>query len=230
MNRTVAIVGRPNVGKSRLFNRLAKKRISIVHDQPGVTRDVISAEVADGCFTLLDTGGLGYKGKDTPAAMTAASEQQVDFAIATASLILFIIDGLEGLTSLDEKIAKMLRKSGKPVRLVINKADFDDEKIELADAYRLGLGEPLRVSAEHGRGEGDLRDAILAVIGPVEDPDRGRDAAAALGVCFIGRPNVGKSSLSNRLLASDRLIVSDVPGTTRDSVELAFEYTGRDGQ
>jgi GTP-binding protein len=230
MNRTVAIVGRPNVGKSRLFNRLAKKRISIVHDQPGITRDVISAEVADGCFTLLDTGGLGYKGKDTPAALTAASEQQVEFAIATASLILFVIDGLEGLTSLDEKIAKMLRKSGKPVRLVINKADFDDEKIELADAYRLGLGEPLRVSAEHGRGEGELRDAILAVIGPVEDPDRGRDAAAALGVCFIGRPNVGKSSLSNRLLASERLIVSEVPGTTRDSVELAFEYTGRDGK
>jgi GTPase len=230
MNRTVAIVGRPNVGKSRLFNRLAKKRISIVHDQPGVTRDVISAEVADGGFTLLDTGGLGYKGKDTPAAMTAASEQQVEFAIATASLILFVIDGLEGLTSLDEKIAKMLRKSGKTVRLVINKADFDDEKIELADAYRLGLGEPLRVSAEHGRGENDLRDAILAVLGPLEDLDRGRDAAAALGVCFIGRPNVGKSSLSNRLLASERLIVSEVPGTTRDSVELAFEYTGRDGK
>jgi GTPase len=154
----------------------------------------------------------------------------VEFAIATASLILFLIDGLEGLTSLDEKIAKMLRKSKKTVRLVINKADFDDEKIELADAYRLGLGEPLRVSAEHGRGEGELRDAILAVLGPVEDPDRGRDAAQALGVCFIGRPNVGKSSLSNRLLQSDRLIVSEVPGTTRDSVELAFEFTGRDGQ
>jgi GTPase len=230
MNRTVAIVGRPNVGKSRLFNRLAEKRISIVHDQPGVTRDVISAEVADGCYTLLDTGGLGYKGKDTPAALTAASEQQVEFAISTASLILFVIDGLEGLTSLDEKIAVMLRKSKKTVRLVINKADFDDEKIELADAYRLGLGEPLRVSAEHGRGEAELRDAILAVLGPVEDPDRGRDAAEALGVCFIGRPNVGKSSLSNRLLASDRLIVSEVPGTTRDSVELAFEFTGRDGK
>ena len=230
MNRTVAIVGRPNVGKSRLFNRLARKRISIVHDQPGVTRDVISAEIADGLYTLLDTGGLGYKGKDTPAALTAASEEQVNFAIQTAALILFVIDGLEGLTSLDEKIATMLRKSRKPVRLVINKADFDDEKLQLEEAYRLGLGEPIRVSAEHGRGEGDLRDAIMTVLGPAEDPDRGRDEAAALGVCFIGRPNVGKSSLSNRLLQSDRLIVSEVPGTTRDSVELPFQFKGRDGK
>ncbi|MBK8856665.1 MAG: ribosome biogenesis GTPase Der [Opitutaceae bacterium] len=230
MNRTVAIVGRPNVGKSRLFNRLARKRISIVHDQPGVTRDVITAEVADGNYTLFDTGGLGYKGKDTPAALTAASEAQVDFAIAAASLILFIIDGLEGLTALDQKIATMLRRSKKKVRLVINKADFDDEKVDLAEAYRLGLGEPLRVSAEHGRGEGDLREAILEVLGPVEDPDRGRDEAAALGVCFIGRPNVGKSSLSNRLLQSDRLIVSEMPGTTRDAIELPFEFKGRDGK
>jgi GTP-binding protein len=230
LNRTVAIVGRPNVGKSRLFNRLARKRISIVHDQPGVTRDVITAEVADGNYTLFDTGGLGYKGKDTPAALTAASEAQVEFAIAAASLILFIIDGLEGLTSLDQKIATMLRRSKKTVRLVINKADFDDEKIDLAEAYRLGLGEPLRVSAEHGRGEGDLRDAIMEVLGPVDDPDRGRDEAAALGVCFIGRPNVGKSSLSNRLLQSDRLIVSETPGTTRDAIELPFEFKGRDGK
>ena len=230
MNRTVAIVGRPNVGKSRLFNRLARKRISIVHDQPGVTRDVISAEIADGLYTLLDTGGIGYRGKDTPAALTAASEVQVNFAIETAALILFVIDGLEGLTSLDEKIAAMLRRSKRPVRLVINKADFDDDKIQLAEAYRLGLGEPLRVSAEHGRGESELRDAILAVLGPAPDPDRGRDAAAALGVCFIGRPNVGKSSLSNRLLQSDRLIVSEVPGTTRDAVELPFEFKGRNGK
>ena len=230
MNRTVAIVGRPNVGKSRLFNRLAKKRMSIVHDQPGVTRDVISAEVAEGNYTLLDTGGIGYKGKDTPAALTAASEEQVNFAMDTAALILFVIDGLEGLTSLDQKIAAQLRRSKKPVRLVINKADFDDDKIQLEEAYRLGLGEPVRVSAEHGRGEADLRDAIMEVLGPVDDVDRGRDEAMALGVCFIGRPNVGKSSLSNRLLQSDRLIVSDVPGTTRDAVELPFTFKGRDGK
>jgi GTP-binding protein len=232
MNRIVAIVGRPNVGKSRLFNRLARKRISIVHDQPGVTRDVISAEIADGAYTLLDTGGIGYKGIDTPAALTKASETQVDFAIATASLILFIIDGLSGLSSLDEKIATMLRRSKKPVCLVINKADFDDDKIQLDEAYRLGLGEPLRVSAEHGRGEGELRDAILAALGPMpaEPADEGRDASQPLTVCFIGRPNVGKSSLSNRLLQSDRLIVNETPGTTRDSVELGFDFKGRDGK
>ena len=209
---------------------MAKKRISIVHDQPGVTRDVISAEVAEGNYTLLDTGGIGYKGKDTPAALTAASEEQVNFAMDTAALILFVIDGLEGLTSLDQKIAAQLRRSKKPVRLVINKADFDDDKIQLEEAYRLGLGEPVRVSAEHGRGEADLRDAIMEVLGPVDDVDRGRDEAMALGVCFIGRPNVGKSSLSNRLLQSDRLIVSDVPGTTRDAVELPFTFKGRDGK
>lgn len=227
--RTVAIVGRPNVGKSRLFNRLARKRISIVHDQPGVTRDVITAEIADGAYTLFDTGGLGFKGKDTPAALIAASETQVEFAIAAATLILFVIDGLEGITGLDQQIAQRLRRSGKLVRLVINKADFDDEKIELAEAYRLGLGEPLRVSAEHGRGENDLRDAILAALGPVEAPVA-PDVNRLLGVCFIGRPNVGKSSLSNRLLQSDRLIVSDVPGTTRDAIELPFEFRGRDGE
>src|ERR1041384_1020725 len=134
MSRIVAIVGRPNVGKSRLFNRLARKRISIVHDQPGITRDGISAEIAEGKYTLLDTGGLGYKGIDTPAALTKASEQQVDFAIAAASLILFVVDGLSGLTALDEKIAQMLRRSRKKVRLVVNKADFGDEKIALDEA------------------------------------------------------------------------------------------------
>ena len=233
MQRTVAIVGRPNVGKSRLFNRLARKRISIVHDQPGVTRDVISAEIRDGDYTLLDTGGIGYKGVDTPAALTKASEAQVDFAIATASLILFVIDGLSGLSSLDEKIATMLRRSKKKVRLVVNKADFDDDKLQLDEAYRLGLGEPLRVSAEHGRGELELRQAILDGLGPLEAPAEGdavRDPSQALTVCFIGRPNVGKSSLSNRLLQSDRLIVSPVPGTTRDSVELGFDFVGRDGK
>lgn len=229
MTRTVAIVGRPNVGKSRLFNRLARKRISIVHDQPGVTRDVIAAEITDGNYTLLDTGGIGYKGEDTPRALTAASEEQVNFAIASAQLILFVVDGLEGLTSLDEKIAARLRRGGKKVRLVVNKADFDDEKVNLDEAYRLGLGEPLRISAEHGRGEGELRDAIIDELGPVESTASARDPAQALTFCFIGRPNVGKSSLSNRLLQSDRLIVSEVPGTTRDSVEIAFEFRGRDG-
>jgi GTP-binding protein len=195
MNRIVAIVGRPNVGKSRLFNRLARKRISIVHDQPGITRDVISTEVADGAYTLLDTGGLGYKGEDTPAALTKASEQQVEFAIAAASLILFVVDGLNGMSALDEKIAAMLRKGRKTVKLVVNKADFNDDKVALDEAYRLGFGEPLRVSAEHGRGEEDLREAILEVLGPAPVAEAGgaKTATDPLCVCFIGRPNVGKS-------------------------------------
>lgn len=231
MSRIVAIVGRPNVGKSRLFNRLARKRISIVHDQPGITRDVISAEIAEGGYTLLDTGGLGYKGEDTPAALTKASEQQVDFAITAASLILFVVDGLSGLSGLDEKIAAMLRKSKKKVRLVINKADFDDSKVALDEAYRLGLGEPLRVSAEHGNGEQELRAAIMEALGPepvVVENTTTKTADDPLCICFIGRPNVGKSSLSNRLLKSDRLIVSEVPGTTRDAIELPFTFRGRD--
>ncbi|MBL9200790.1 MAG: 50S ribosome-binding GTPase, partial [Opitutaceae bacterium] len=231
MSRIVAIVGRPNVGKSRLFNRLARKRISIVHDQPGITRDVISAEIEDGAYTLLDTGGLGFTGKETPAAITKLSEGQVDFAIASADLILFVVDGLSGLSSLDTKIAGMLRKSKKTVRLVINKADFDDSKVALDEAYRLGLGEPIAVSAEHGNGEVELRAAILAALGPAPAAEAtgGRTATDPLCVCFIGRPNVGKSSLSNRLLQSDRLIVSDVPGTTRDAIELPFTFRGRDG-
>jgi GTP-binding protein len=232
MSRTVAIVGRPNVGKSRLFNRLARKRISIVHDQPGITRDVITAEVADGAYTLLDTGGLGLKGGETTAALIAASEKQVGFAIDAADLILFVVDGLEGITGLDERIAQRLRRVRKDVLLVVNKADFNDDKVALDEAYRLGLGEPQRVSAEHGNGEEDLRAAILARLGPAaaEDAPAVKTAADPLCVCFIGRPNVGKSSLGNRLLQSDRLIVSPVPGTTRDAVELPFEFKGRNGK
>jgi|GEM_PF-49244 len=292
-NRIVAIVGRPNVGKSRLFNRLARRRISIVHDEAGITRDVISTEIAEGAYTLLDTSGLGLTGSDTPQRITAAAEQQVDFAIDTAGLILFVIDGLSGTTALDEQIARRLRRAKARVRLVVNKADFDEARVDMAEAYRFGLGEPIAVSAEHGHGEAQLRDAILEALGPPppepseddeneealddewedEDAGEGANVAAAweageqdaagedseahgegdrveghavsnarqrvsrkkkeprpLRLCFLGRPNVGKSSLSNRLLASDRLIVSDVPGTTRDAVELPFTFTGRDGR
>src|SRR5258708_10081163 len=229
MSRTVAIVGRPNVGKSRLFNRLAQKRISIVHDMPGVTRDVVNAEVRDGSYTILDTGGIGLTGSDTPARITKASENQVRFAIEAADVILFTIDARAGVTALDERIAQLLRKSKKAVLLVANKADSGKQKIvEISEFYRLGFGEPFYISAEHGNGEAELRIAILAKLGPV--PEATRLDEERLSICFVGRPNVGKSSLSNRLLKSDRLIVSETPGTTRDAVELDFIYTSRDGK
>jgi GTP-binding protein len=237
MFRSVVIVGRPNVGKSRLFNRLARRRISIVHDQPGVTRDVISAQVDDG-YTLLDTGGLGLReGETSSAAIIAASERQVGFAIDTASLILFVVDGLDRVTALDDRIAARLRRGGKPVILVVNKADFGDEKADLEGVARLGLGEPICVSAEHGRGETDLRSAILSRIGlspeapeaaPARGEGRGSRPPGPICISFIGRPNVGKSSLANRLLRSDRLIVNDLAGTTRDAIELPFDFKGRD--
>ncbi len=237
MPATVAIVGRPNVGKSRLFNRLSRKRIAIVHDQPGITRDVLSAHVEDGDYTLLDTGGLGLKGGDTPAQIIAASETQVGFAIDVAALILFVVDGFENITALDMRIADRLRRGRKNVLLVVNKADRGEHKVDFADAQRLGFGDPVLVSAEHGGGEDDLRAAILARLElvaaskpkPAPAPPGAPDADRPLCVCFIGRPNVGKSSLGNRLLQSDRLIVSDVPGTTRDSVELPFGFRGRKG-
>jgi GTP-binding protein len=236
MFRSVVIVGRPNVGKSRLFNRLARKRISIVHDQPGVTRDVISADVGDG-YTLMDTGGLGLKeGETSSAAIIAASERQVGFAIDTAALIVFVVDGLDRVTALDDRIASRLRRGGLPVILVVNKADFGDEKADHEGVARLGLGEPIFVSAEHGRGEDTLRRTILEKLdgAPGGAPGAGDAVPGAkaepgsICISFIGRPNVGKSSLANRLLKSDRLIVSEVAGTTRDAIELPFQFKGRD--
>lgn len=231
MFRSVVIVGRPNVGKSRLFNRLARKRISIVHDQPGVTRDVVSAEVSDG-YTLMDTGGLGLKeGETSSAAVIEATERQVGFAIDTASLILFVIDGLDRVTALDDRIAARLRRSGKPVIVVVNKADFGDEKADLEGVASLGLGEPICVSAEHGRGELELRATILGRIGGQDAPvPPGKDERGPICISFIGRPNVGKSSLANQLLGSNRLIVNELAGTTRDAVEVPFDFRGRDGK
>jgi GTP-binding protein len=200
-----------------------------------VTRDVISAQVDDG-YTLMDTGGLGLKeGETSSAAIIEASERQVGFAIDTASLILFVVDGLDRVTALDDRIAARLRRGKKPVILVVNKADFGDEKADLEGVSRLGLGEPICVSAEHGRGETELRSEILSRIGlspeapaPAADGRKGPRPPGPICISFIGRPNVGKSSLANRLLRSDRLIVNDLAGTTRDAIELPFEFKGRD--
>ena len=227
-SRTVALVGRPNVGKSRLFNRLCGRRLSIVHDMPGVTRDLISAEVSDD-YVLLDTGGIGMELEMTPKKISVAAEEQVEFAIQAARLILFVVDMRSGITSLDEIIAERLRRYGKQVILVANKADTERDEEAADDFLRLGLGEPSAVSAEHGRGLTDLNEAIAASLGPApEGSATNRDPR--IRISLLGRPNVGKSSIGNQLLHSNRLIVSDVPGTTRDSVELDLDYQHRDGE
>jgi GTP-binding protein len=227
-SRTVALVGRPNVGKSRLFNRLCGRRLSIVHDMPGVTRDLISAEVRDD-YVLLDTGGIGMELEMTPRKIASAAEDQVDFAIQAASIILFVVDVRSGVTALDELVAEKLRRFGKQVLLVVNKVDTESEE-ETADEFsRLGLGEAYPISAEHGRGMTDLTEAIDKKLGPKPEGS-GSDRQKRIRIALLGRPNVGKSSIGNRLLDSNRLIVSDVPGTTRDSVELDLDYNHPDGE
>lgn len=226
--RTVALVGRPNVGKSRLFNRLAGKRLAIVHDQPGVTRDVNSTHVAAGDFTLLDTGGLGLVADPNLRQIVAAAEEQVWFAIEAAGLICFVVDGQQGLTPLDETLAERLRASGKPVLLVVNKIDLPRHVGRADDFARLGLGDPIAVSAEHGYHEDRLREEILEVLGP--PPPEPPPEAARIRIAFVGRPNVGKSSLCNALFKAERLVVSEVPGTTRDSVALDLDYQAGEDQ
>ena len=226
--RTVALVGRPNVGKSRLFNRLCGRRLSIVHDMPGVTRDLITADVDDN-YTLIDTGGIGMELEMTPKSIATAAEDQVDFAIQAASIILFVVDAISGVTSLDEIVADKLRRYGKRVFLVANKVDQEEHAGRSDEFARLGLGEPFAVSAEHGRGIRDLTTAIESSLGP-KAVDTQAEENRRIRISLIGRPNVGKSSIGNRLLDSERLIVSDVAGTTRDAVELDLDYEHKDGE
>lgn len=231
---TVAIVGRPNVGKSRLFNRLIGKRVSIVHDMPGVTRDVLTYDIDEDGYTLMDTGGMGLVAgtSDTPEKLVDAVEGQIAFSIDTADYVLMVVDGREGLVPLDLEMAEILRRSQKPVGLVVNKVDKPDTSIEINDFYSLGLNEPMLISAEHDRGISDLRYEILAKrdeIAGVPEPVV-PDGKKEIKVCFIGRPNVGKSSLSNCLVQSERFIVSDVPGTTRDSIETPFTWKSKRGE
>lgn len=221
--RTVALVGRPNVGKSRLFNRLARRRIAIVHDQAGVTRDV-NTTVVDDDYTLLDTGGIGLVVDMDHQKLIAAAEEQVWFAVEAAQLICFVVEAKEGLVPLDETIAEKLRASGKQVLLIVNKTDSEREESRATEFAELGFGDGIPVSAEHGYGEGDVRDAIAAKLGPKPESTATDTAAARLAIAVVGRPNVGKSSIINRLLANDRLVVSEVPGTTRDAISLDLDY------
>lgn len=219
---SIAIVGRPNVGKSRLFNRLTGRRISIVHDRPGVTRDVVTAESADG-YVLMDTGGLGLRESMTPVEIQDATEAQVDFAIEAADLILFVTDGRAGLAPLDEMVAEKLRRLDKQLVLVVNKIDFPEEVGRADEFAKLGFDDFHRLSAEHGFGVDDLIADICKRLGPVA-PESNVRGERRIRMAFVGRPNVGKSSLCNRLLDAERLIVSDIPGTTRETTMRDLDY------
>ena len=226
LTQSVAIVGRPNVGKSRLFNRLAGRRISIVHDRPGVTRDVVVADSPQG-YTLMDTGGIGMLPEMTPTEIQQATEDQADFAIRAADLLLFVVDGREGLIPLDETLAIKFRKMGKKPVLVVNKLDEAEKNYSISEFARLGFEQTIGISAEHGHGMDNLLSTIAGRL-PSPPAPADEDVESRTKIAFIGRPNVGKSSLCNRLLNMDRLIVSDVPGTTRETVELDLDYQVED--
>ena len=231
---TVAIVGRPNVGKSRLFNRMIGRRVSIVHDMPGVTRDILTFDIDEDGYSLMDTGGMGLVPgmSDTPERLVDAVEGQIAFSIDTADYILMVVDGREGLVPLDLEMAEILRRNKKPVGLVVNKVDKADTEIEINEFFSLGLGKPYLVSAEHDRGISSLRSLVLAKRDEIAGPPEPKvdDGRKEIRVCFIGRPNVGKSSLSNCLVKSERFIVSDIPGTTRDSIETPFTWRSKRGE
>ncbi|HAL61879.1 MAG TPA: ribosome biogenesis GTPase Der [Chloroflexi bacterium] len=219
MKPLVAIVGRPNVGKSTLFNRLVEEPRAIVEDLPGTTRDRLYADAQWGgvAFTLIDTGGLVLWTEDE---LTMQVRRQVELAMAEAEAILFLVDVAEGLTVGDEEIAELLRVSQKPLFLVVNKADNEARRLAATEFYSLGLGEPYPISALHGTGTGDLLDALVASFPPREEVEE----AEGVRVAIVGRPNVGKSSLLNALLGWERAIVSESPGTTRDAIDTQMSW------
>jgi GTPase len=228
----VAIVGRPNVGKSTLLNRVLGRRAAIVEEQPGVTRDRkdVEADWLGRRFRLVDTGGWMARGSDLDTKVSAQSER----AMADADVVLFVVDVVTGATDDDARVAELLRASGKPVLLVANKVDDGGRENQMWELMSLGLGEPHPVSALHGRGTGDLLDTVVGLLPPpaVDEPgenDDGLDVVAegdddgAVAVAIVGRPNVGKSTLFNRLTGDDRAVVHDMPGTTRDTIDTVIE-------
>ncbi len=219
MQHLIAIVGRPNVGKSTFFNKVIGRKLSITENRPGVTRDRIyaSAEWRGKPFTLVDTGGIELKSEDV---MWKQIASQAKLAVETADVILFFVDGREGLTSSDHDVADYLRRSRKPVVLVVNKLDeYSQDK--LFEFYSLGLGEPFGISAEHSRGIGDVLDEAVSSFEEGEE-----EKSDALRIAVVGKPNAGKSSLVNRILGEERTIVTDIAGTTRDAIDTPFERDG----
>ena len=236
----LALVGRPNVGKSTLFNRLAGRRAAIVEDVPGVTRDRNYADLEwDGrALSVVDTGGFEPESGDR---LMALVRRQAQLAVDEAAAVVLLVDGREGLTAVDRTVADLLRRSGKPLFVAVNKVDSGrtEEEIPLADFYELGFGEVHAISAEHGRGVGELLEAVVEKLGlpppapPPEEADEPSEVAEAdrprgdIRLAIVGRPNVGKSTLVNALLGEERFVVSEVPGTTRDAIDSTLEHRGR---
>jgi GTP-binding protein len=247
----VALVGRPNVGKSTLFNRLLGQRKAIVEDLAGTTRDRLYGQTDWGGrdFIVVDTGGINLDllasspaggGREAEAASAGGFQagvasglflkeiqQQVEIAIAEAEVIILVVDGETGMTASDEDIAEMLRRTDKPVIIAVNKADNQQRRGEAVEFYALGLGDPIPVSAMHGTGTGDLLDAVVQALPPIDESAE-EEEDEAIKIAILGRPNVGKSSLLNKLIGEERVIVSDIPGTTRDAIDTRITYEGLD--
>jgi GTP-binding protein len=220
----VAIVGRPNVGKSTLFNRLIGSRKAIVEDIPGVTRDRLydNAEWAGRDFIIIDTGGIRFGKEDD--ILTREVKMQAELAIEEADIILFVVDTKDGITHEDEQVAELLRRADKPVVVAANKVENFNKQLEYYEFYNLGLGEPIPISAMHGLNTNDLLDAVISKFKPASEYLEDEDA---IKIAIVGRPNVGKSSLVNSFLGEQRVIVSNIPGTTRDSIDTPFQYNGK---
>ncbi|HST04695.1 MAG TPA: ribosome biogenesis GTPase Der [Chloroflexia bacterium] len=236
----LAIVGRPNVGKSSFFNRLIGEQVAIVEDQPGTTRDRIygSTEWNGVTFTVIDTGGMvlgqaaepgsGPQGEVTEEDILQRTREQAEAAIEEADVILLMVDAKTGLTSTDSDIADVLRKSKKPVIVAANKADSEERRLNAVEFYALGLGDPIPISSKHSINTGDLLDQVVAALPAQVEGEEEEDEEVKIAI--VGRPNVGKSRLLNAILGQERVIVSDVPGTTRDAVDTQFEYTEGEGE
>lgn len=220
----LAIIGKPNVGKSTFFNRVAGKRISIVKDTPGVTRDriIADAEWAGYAFSMIDTGGIEPAKDDEWQKYIL---MQANLAIDVADVVLMIVDGKEGVSNSDFNVAQILRKSKKPVVLAVNKLENDEQELGTLDFYKLGLGIPFAISSEHGKGVADVLDEVVALfknkVSPFLEGEKTK-------IAIVGRPNAGKSSITNRLLGENRVVVSDVAGTTRDAIDVPFRFKGKD--